>query len=53
LVPDTILVSNRACGTSLSILVDSDIGDDEEAERIKIERAIQIIMSDWNKLEAN
>jgi hypothetical protein len=53
LAPDTISVSNRSRGPSLTTMVEHDINDNEAAERIKIERALQIIMSDWDKLEAN
>jgi hypothetical protein len=53
LAPDTVSVSNRSRRTSLTTIVDQDINEDGETERLEIERALQIIMSDWNKLEAN
>jgi hypothetical protein len=53
LVPETISVANCSHGTSLTTMVDQDINDKEDAKTIKIERALQIIMADWNKLEVN
>jgi hypothetical protein len=50
---DTIPVTCHRGGEILTTMVTQDIDDEEVAERSKVEHALQIIMSDWNKLNTN
>jgi hypothetical protein len=50
---DTIPVTGRPRGDALQDISDRDIDDDDLTERTKVERALQVIMSDWNKLNTN
>jgi hypothetical protein len=51
--PDMIPVMSQSRGTSLSHIEDQGIDDDKVWERTKIERALQIVMVDWNELKTN
>jgi hypothetical protein len=50
---DTIPVTARPRGELFQDLADRDTDDEDQTERTKVERALQVIMSDWNKLNTN
>jgi hypothetical protein len=50
---DTIPVTHHPGGQAFTTMADWDIDDDEVVKRSKVERALQIIMLDWNKLNTN
>jgi hypothetical protein len=49
----TVPMLGRTWGETLGTMDNWDIDDNDVTERTKIERALQIIMSDWNKLNPN
>jgi hypothetical protein len=51
--PEMIPFTSQPHGTALSNMEDRGIDDNDIAKRSKIERALQIIMANWNKLESN
>jgi hypothetical protein len=53
LAPDMIPATSRPQGPTLSHMDDRNIDDDDAVERVKVQRALQVIMADWNKLESN
>jgi hypothetical protein len=53
LAPSTVLVTGRVRGEALSEMEDRDFDDDDVTKRTKIERALQVVMADWNKLNTN
>jgi hypothetical protein len=50
LEPESVPITNRPRGPQFSEITSLDIDDGEEVERGKTQRALQTIMSEWNRL---